>query len=483
MARNTIRNILREIEEKQARAGASELKSKTPRPSKLDPFRQDILQLVKDYPDITGRRLYEELLKMGFEGGYTIVKEHLRKVRPKPKRTPVKSYETPPAFQAQMDWSTYRVDFTSSGPARVQCFSYILSYSRRQFIYFTKNQNFYSLIRHHVLAFEYYGGVPESCLYDNMKTVVLRWEGGQPIYNPRFLAFATHYSFRPVAVKPGSPHLKGKIEKPFQYVEGNFLCARKFRDWPDLNRQARWWLKNVNDPHPHKTTREKPGDRFIKEERFLKPLPLKPYDTAHVVYRVCTIDGFVAWDANYYSVPVEYVTDVLPVRVLEHELMVYSPEVKPIAQHELVDGKGIKVEKPEHRAGRKQDKRYDLDMLKGHFIQLGEVAEAYLEGLIRKYDKRAGYHAGRILNLRRDYSTPDLVNALQRALRYHAYDQAAIARILQVNAPRRSLEEYLNAEAKTRIQKMLSAYSVTAPTLSEYQKFLETQNEEEQEDE
>ena len=75
-----------------------------------------------------------------------------------------------------MDWSPYRIKFLKTGPADTQCFSYILGFSRRQFIDFTPRRDFFTLIRRHTDAFTCFGGVPAQCLYDSEKTVVLRWE-------------------------------------------------------------------------------------------------------------------------------------------------------------------------------------------------------------------------------------------------------------------------------------------------------------------
>ena len=117
-----------------------------------------------------------------------------------------------------MDWSVYDIEFTGEGRRRVNLFSYLLSYSRRQYLCFTERQDFDTTVREHIRAFEYLPGVAATCLYDNMKVVVTRWEDDQPVYNTRFLAFATHYGFRPWACRPRRPETKGKVEKAFSYA-------------------------------------------------------------------------------------------------------------------------------------------------------------------------------------------------------------------------------------------------------------------------
>ena len=70
-------------------------------------------------------------------------------------------------------------------------------------------------LREHVRAFEHLGGVAATCLYDNMKVVVTGYEDDEPVYNTRFLAFATHYGFRPLACPPGGRRPKGRWNVPF----------------------------------------------------------------------------------------------------------------------------------------------------------------------------------------------------------------------------------------------------------------------------
>lgn len=468
MGRNTLRRIWR----KNASArneGHDILTSKqAPRESKLDPFLSVMKESLEEFPQLTGERLYEKLKDQGYEGGISIVRDRLRKLRPKPKRDPVIRFETAPGLQGQMDWSPYTIPFTRSGKAEVLCFSYILGFSRRQHIDFTTNRKFFTLIRRHQDAFHHFEGVPKQCLYDGEKTVILRWEAGRPVYNPAFIAFITHYHCRPIGVR--RPETKGKVEAPFLYVEKNLLNARKFQDLDDLMATARWWLREKSDKHVHDTTHRPPLELFIEQERSaLQPLPLHDYDSSEVALRVCSIDGFLDFETNRYSVPYAYLSDILTLKATEHELLIYSPEIELVAQHErLPYGAGKTVEKPEHRGTKKI--RYGLEPVKEAFLALGDSTEPFLAGLKEKYPRNCGFHARFILHLKETYHADDIHMALHHAVRYHAFDCKAIERILLARAKPRTLESVRNEQARRDLEKTLPR--IEQRPLDEYCKLL-----------
>ena len=441
MGRNTIRRILRKNRE-QREKGHDVLKSGRPveRKSKLDAYKAMIKELLEKYPDITGVRVCEELSESGYNGGRTIVTDYLRKIRPRPKKEPVVRFETAPGHQGQMDWSPYTLNFTRTGRQTVLCFSYILGFSRRQYIDFTTDRRFYTMIRRHQDAFAHFNGVAATCLYDGEKTVILRWEAGAPVYNPAFVAFITHYHCRPVACLPGRAQTKGKVEEPFQYIEKNLLNGRTFEDLEMLRHKAAWWLTNRSDVHIHDTTGRKPLELFLEQEQAaLKPLPVHPYDTAEVALRVCRVDGFLEHETNLYSVPYEYIADILTVKATENEIIVYSADLQIIAHHERKPmGAAQTVEEPVHRKSEKV--RYGLEPVKEAFLSLGDCADTFLEGLKGRHRHHCGFQARYILRLKERYHCQDIHAALAHASKYYAFDAKAVERILKVRHSPRQLE-------------------------------------------
>jgi transposase len=440
------------------------------RGSKLDAYEQPIKQLLEKYPKISGQRLYEELVAVGYHGGISILRDHLRKIRPRPKKEPVLRFETEPGLQGQMDWSPYTIKFTS-GTLKVQCFSYILGFSRRHFIDFTLRRDFFTLIRRHQDAFAHFGGVPAQCLYDSEKTVVLRWEAGRPVINPAFATFITHYRIRPVICRRGRAETKGKIERPFQYVEGNLLCGREFRDLDDLRAQARWWMREKSDTHRHETTGRPPFELFLEQEAAaLHPLPVHPYDAGEVALRVCDIEGYISFETNRYPVPYEYVADILTMKATEKEILIYSPELDLLVRHErLPVGAGIRLDGAAIHGGKTV--RYGLEPVRDQFRALGDHAEDFLLGLQNSGKKNAGFHARHILRQKEQYHCHDIDLALGHACRYHAYDCQAVERILLSKAQPRTLESIRNQKAAEELGAILP--EINQRSLGEYDLLLD----------
>jgi transposase len=195
VSRNTVRSLLEAHEAGRSteHVAIEPRPSRAPRPTKLDPCKPKVTELMGRFPDITAQRVYEILVDEGFGGSYAGVKRYVRTLRPPPRPTP--SLPTPdygPGEMAESDWSPYQVRFTTGKTVTVQALSYVLVHSKRKCFGLYESNDLFALMDGHEHAFMRMQGCAAQCKYDSQKPVVLRWEGNQPIYNPRFVAFSSH---------------------------------------------------------------------------------------------------------------------------------------------------------------------------------------------------------------------------------------------------------------------------------------------------
>jgi transposase len=472
ISRRTVKRALDHIE--QVRGAGSQpgpSQPRTRRGSQLDAHLGAITDLLARHPDITTQRIHEELCRLGYQGSYSLLSQRVRELRPRPVIRPVQRFETAPGEQAQMDYSSYDIDFTSEGRRRVHAFSYMLGYSRRQYLHFVESQDFATTIRQHIRAFEHLGGVAATCLYDNMKVVVTGYDGHEPIYNTRFLGFAAHYGFRPIACRPRRPQTKGKVERPFGYAETSLLGGRDFHSLAHLNETAAWWLAEVADVHVHRQTKARPLDRHAQELPYLIALPARPFDAAEVVYRTVDAEGFVVYRYNFYATPWYLIGQPVVVRMTEDELVIHDRAFVAAVRHRLFPETvtGQRSLCKDHEPPRDSQRR--SQQLAERFAEFGPVGIRFLEGLLAsaRYGKN---QAERVLALCAAYPRQDVLSALERAVRFGAFSLVAVQRILEARSQPKTPLDALAEEHRSYLEGLLDSDPAPPRPTADYQNLL-----------
>ncbi len=470
ISRGSVTRALARVQaQREGRAGSSP--RPRPRPSIIDPYEPLLKELLAKYPHLTTERALQELQARGFPGKYTVVRQRIGLLRPRAAPAPVPRFETGPGAQAQMDYGVYDLDFTREGRRRVYLFSYLLGYSRRQYLRFVASMDVPTTLREHVHAFHHLGGVARTCPYDNFKAVVLRHDADGAFYNPKFLALATHYGFRPQACRVRRPQTKGKVERKFFSVETSLLNGRTFETLTHLNEVTAWWLSNVADVRVLRDFKETPLQRHAVEQPHLLPLPTCDFDTAQVVYRHGNVEGYITQRLNFYSVPWSYIGQVLPVRVTESEVIIYSISLDEIARHALLPGarQGARQMLKSHHPGDDPVERERL--LRQRFGELGPRAEQFLTGLLAK-QIQGKLQAQQLLALVAHYQRDDVRAAFERAVRFGAFSLAAIRRILAACAKPKSLLDELADLQRDSLDPSLRQEAIGPRPTSDYQHLL-----------
>lgn len=243
-----------------------------PKPTKLDEYKQQVDQWLEEAP-YSAVRILEKLKEQGFEGNYSIVKEHVRSRKMDLDEKATVRFETMPGKQGQMDWGFFEEHtvYEDGKWKRRYCFLLVLGCSRMRYIEFVTDMSTNILIRCHQNAFRYFGGYPEEILYDNMKQVVVKQllKQEDSTLNRQFEDFAGFYGFKPILCRPYRGQTKGKVERTVRFVRNNFMIGIKYNSLADLNGQALAWCNKVNGK-VHATINEIPFERLKKEE--LSPL-------------------------------------------------------------------------------------------------------------------------------------------------------------------------------------------------------------------
>ena len=168
-----------------------------------------------------------------------------------------------------------------------------------------------------------------------MKVVVSGYDGDEPVYNPRFLAFAAHYGFRPVACRRAAAPDQRKGGTALRICRIQLAGGPDFHSLAHLNETTAWWLAEVADVRIHRQTKARPVDRHAEEQPHLIPLPARPFDASEVVYRTVDAEGFVVYRKNFYAAPWRLIGQPVAVRMTEDELVIHDRAFVAVARHRL----------------------------------------------------------------------------------------------------------------------------------------------------
>jgi transposase len=405
--------------------------ARPPTSSKLAPFLDPIRESAGK--GLRSPRILREIRERGYTGGASILKAFLRTLAPpKPPRPPFRRFETGPGVEAQSDWSPYRVPIAGVVTV-VHAFSMVLCHSRKWFVSFYRNERLMTLLRAHQEAFAYLGGLCRRILYDNQTAITLGRVAGKPRWHETFLDFAHAYGFEPRVGRPGHKERRGKVERPFLYLEEDFVRGRTFASWDDLNRQAREWLDGVANVRVHGTTRRRVDEAYAEEKPFLIALPAVPFPAERNETRKVQKDGYVPIDGSLYPVPAALVGQIVRVRIFPERVEVLDAAGGIAAAHKVPDrpmrlvAEGPYPQPPVVSVAR--------SVLEARFLTHFPAAADFLDGLKRRMATLTPIHLHALARLLALYGRDAVAAAIARAAEYRNFNAKAVERILEQTHP------------------------------------------------
>jgi transposase len=307
-----------------------------------------VLQTLDKYPRLPASRLYEMIKQRGYPGGADYFRCVVAQHRPRKAAEAYLRLRTLVGEQAQVDWAHFGTITTGTSRRKLFAFVMVLSYSRQVFLRYYLSAAMPSFLRGHVDAFAFFGGVPRTLLYDNLKSAVLERSGDAIRFHPTLLALAGHYHFVPRPVAIGRGNEKGRVERAISYIRSSFFPARTFADLADLNRQAEEWMVGLSAQRRCPEDRQRTVAEVFQEERpKLLGLPATPFPTEELLQAHVGKTPYVRFDLNDYSVPASYARRNLLVSASLGQVRVLDGSVV-VASHPRCWDRDKQIESPEH---------------------------------------------------------------------------------------------------------------------------------------
>jgi transposase len=414
------------------------------RPSKAEPFRKFVLELLSEDPELMSLEILRRARLSGYTGGKTALYELVASVRPTVVR-PMVRFEGLPGEFTQHDFGHVDVRFLGGTKRRVHFFASRLKYSRLVQVTLVENERVESLVRTLVTHFEAMGGVPLLAVFDRPKTVALAWNKAGEVteWNATFTDVMVQLGVGVEVCWPGRGNQKGSVENLVGWVKGSFFKQRRFLDDEDLHTQLAEWHREVNEERPSRATGVIPAQRLREELPRLRPLKISPEDLALKVPVFVGPTAMVLHDTHDYSMPPEAIG-------ISGTLYLYQERVRIVAgrfeaTHPRLFERGARSSLPEHRAemvkavSGKRAKRY---LKREQLLELGEPAFEYLTEVVHRRPRAWVSEVDGLHALLQKHG-PDLVRAaFAHALAQETYGTEYVTHYLgqmQVSAEQREL--------------------------------------------
>jgi hypothetical protein len=399
------------------------------RAERAEPWRQQILEL---FSTCKGNlvRVHEELLASGAELSYPALTAFCRR-HGIGQAAPVAAgqYHFEPGEETQHDTSPHEIEL-GGRKRKVQTASAVLCYSRMLFFQCYPTFQRFDCKVFLTDALRYFGGASEQVMIDNTHVVVLRGTGRDMVPVPEMAAFAERFGFRFIAHELGHANRSARVERPFWFIERNFLAGRTFSSWEDLNNQAHQWCDKVNSTYK-KHIRAVPRELFAVERLHLKPLPVWVPEVYRLYQRMVDTEGYIALHSNRYSVPLDWIGRRVEVREARDKIEIQLDARNLVTHRRIAEADNQRVALPEHRPPRGQrGPRPDPHPEEKAILAAAPELADYVVALKQRSRKIITLVLRQLWRMVREYPREPLLGAVRDAAHYGLYDLDRVERMI-----------------------------------------------------
>jgi transposase len=407
--------------------------------SSVEKYRAQVEKLVADRVEIAA--IWERLKERGFSGSYSAVYRFVRHLSPPSVEATVR-VERPAGEEGQVDfgYAGRMLDPATAQWRKTWGFVMTLSWSRHQYVEFVFDQRVETWLLCHRNAFEFFEGVPQRMVIDNLKAAILRACVEDPEVQQSYRQCAEHYGFLIAPCRPRTPQHKGKVEKGgVHYLKRNFLGGREPTSISRANAEVLVWCRTTAGQRIHGTTRQRPLERYEQTEKaLLQGLPTSRYDVAVWKQLKLHRDCYVVFEKAYYSAPYRLIGQTLWVSGGLQQVRIFTADYRQIATHDRGQP-GQRHTHPDHLPPEKLDGLWmDRAQARQQATQVGPATVAVVAQLLDDAVIDRLPSVRRLLKLRQRYTPLQLEAACARALHFGDATHSTVKRILREgleNAP------------------------------------------------
>ena len=340
------------------------------RSKKIDIYQMQIIEWLKEFPDLSAAQVYDWLLERNNSLNFKerTLRHYIKQLRAAykiPKHPPLRQYEEvpelPPGKQAQADFGQIWVKKIDGSRIKVYCFALVLAYSRYKFVWWQdKPFNTNDLIQLHQKAFDYFGGMPSEIVYDQDRIIVVSENAGDIICTEDFQNYINHMKFKMRLCRAYDPESKGKVEAVVKFAKNNFARHRLFKDIESFNDECMLWLDRTGNGKVHDITKKVPKEVFTTlEKQHLLQIPSTLFNQQSISSLTYSVrkNNTISYKQNRYQVPKGTYSPGKEVLLSLNDDMLNILDIdtgEVIAVHKVHEGKGnlIQIHHPERIKGK-----------------------------------------------------------------------------------------------------------------------------------